>query len=185
MRVLFYFNTRHSTIRVIIIIHDTYTLGHSDAGWPTYVIRQDGGILEHYEVHTLLAPNTPSISHLLPQPFFFFTPPETLLYPPHAPCPKVDKSIEPGREGEMASAIAALNAKIRSHPVLNYICSTRKLAYLHLPRLLLKPHGELFTYLPAPLFNPPSCIHYPKYPYSLCKLFIDILIVILHGRMFG
>ncbi|KAI4103669.1 MAG: hypothetical protein L6R37_003675 [Teloschistes peruensis] len=28
----------------------------------------------------------------------------------------------------MAAALSALNAKIRSQPVLNYVCSTRKLA---------------------------------------------------------
>ena len=34
----------------------------------------------------------------------------------------------------MAALVKALNAKIRSHPVLNYVCSTRKSPYPSLPQ---------------------------------------------------
>lgn len=47
----------------------------------------------------------------------------------------------------MASAIAALNAKIRSHPVLSYICSTRELAQLYL-QLAIVPLPNGMRYIP-------------------------------------
>jgi hypothetical protein len=36
---------------------------------------------------------------------------------------------------KMAAFIKAINTKIRSHPVLNYVCSTRKFTTQFLPQL--------------------------------------------------
>ena len=44
----------------------------------------------------------------------------------------------------MAAAISALNAKIRSQPVLNYLCSTRKLHPLNLVARVLYSFPAMF-----------------------------------------